>query len=263
MMERLLHNVGIRVMDALALVPGEKVMDIGCGCGNQTLDLARRVGKQGQVVGVDISAPMLELASALHTAAAEEEEISDVYYVEADASEHEFIDDHFDVLFSRFGVMFFDEPVGAFKNLRSSMRSGGRLGFVCWQAAPLNPFMSVPMQAALKVLPAPEPMPPGAPGPFAFADAGYVASILSSAGFDNINVDSLNMPLHFGAGHAFDAACDELIEMGPISRLLNDADPSLRASAAESVRDALKAHYHAETGLTFEGRFWLVQARNS
>lgn len=262
MMEKLLHNVGIRVIDTVKPAAGERAMDIGCGCGNQTLDLARRIGPGGEVIGVDISAPMLSLATDLHRNAADRDQMADVYYVEADASEHDFVDNHFDVLFSRFGVMFFDEPIGAFKNLRSALRPGGRMAFVCWQAAPLNPFMSVPMQAAMTVLPAPEPMPPGAPGPFAFADAGYLGSILSSAGFDQINIDSLNMPLHFGAGHSFDAACDELIEMGPISRLLKDADESLRAPTADAIRNALKSHYDDQKGLVFDGRFWIAQAVN-
>ena len=262
MMEALLHDIGFIAINAAAPQAGEKALDIGCGCGNQTLDLARVIGTEGEVIGVDVSGPMLQLANRLYVKASAHESMARVGFVQADAAEHEFVDRHFDLLYSRFGVMFFDQPEAAFVNLRSALKPGGRLAFVCWQAAELNPFMSVPMRAALQHLPAPPPMPPGAPGPFAFADAGYLASILETAGFDQIRIDPVERPLHFGKGHSLEAACAELIEIGPISRLLLEADEATRAHAEDAVRETLASYYTPETGLNFAGAFWLVTAIN-
>src|SRR5262249_38336345 len=150
------------------------VLDVGCGCGDSTVDLARRVAPDGTVVGMDISAVMLERARQT----AREQGVN-ARFEHADAQTHAFAPASFDVLFSRFGVMFFADPTAAFANLRSALRPGGKLAFVCWQSLAENPWMLVPLGAAFQIIP-PPPMPaPDAPGPFAFADQSRVRSILA------------------------------------------------------------------------------------
>lgn len=261
MMEAMLHDIGMRAISMLAPEAGNKALDIGCGCGNQTLDLARCIGPGGEVVGVDISAPMLHLGQQLAQAAAEEP-MASVSFVQADAYEHDFKDGYFDVLFSRFGVMFFDDPVGAFSNLRSALKPGGRLGFVCWQSPEHNPFMTIPVRAALQYLPAPEPLPPGAPGPFAFADADRVRGILTDAGFNDIQITATPHKLYFGANETFEDACQEILDIGPVSRLLLEADASLKAPVFDAVCKALAPFHQGDKGLCFDGSFWLVSAKN-
>src|SRR5205085_5408254 len=142
---RQLDAVGGAAMDAANLGSADSVLDVGCGCGSTTLALARRVGSSGRALGIDISAPMLEVARRR----AREEGLSNASFEQADAQVHAFRQE-FDVLYSRFGVMFFDDPPLAFKNLHGAMRAGGRLAFVCWQALHKNPWMSVPMMAAFQ-----------------------------------------------------------------------------------------------------------------
>ena len=147
LMEAMLQPLGESVMDALAPAPGEHVLDVGCGCGHTSLSLADRVGAEGSVTGIDISAPMLAVAS--HFAAGR----SSIQFVEADAQTHAFEPERYDMVFSRFGVMFFEDPVAAFTNIHSAMRASGRLAFCCWQPRAVNPFMTVPAMAALELLP--------------------------------------------------------------------------------------------------------------
>ena len=178
-----------QVLEGLDL-SGKTVLDIGCGCGHTSLSLAHRVGAQGAITGIDTSAPMLSLARtpAEHRA----EPGAAIEFVEADAQTHAIQRDSFDAVFSRFGVMFFEDPVAAFSNIRTALRPNGRLGFCCWQPRAVNPFMTVPAQAALELLPPPPEMPPRAPGPFAFAEPDYIHSILSRSGFSDISITPLS-----------------------------------------------------------------------
>ncbi len=146
LIEAQLAPLGRHAMDRAAIAAGERVLDVGCGCGQTTLELARRVGPRGSVLGADISSVMLGRARELAGAAG----ATNVRFEEADAQTHAFPPAGFDVLFSRFGVMFFADPRAAFANLRTALRPGARVAFVCWQALPLNPWMAVPLAAALQ-----------------------------------------------------------------------------------------------------------------
>jgi ubiquinone/menaquinone biosynthesis C-methylase UbiE len=174
-LDRQIEGVGLEAMRALSPGPGECVLDVGCGCGQTTLELAARVGETGAVTGVDISTPMLEVARArpVPVGAARPQ------FRELDVQTGDLGRAAFDAAFSRFGVMFFAGPAAAFTNIRAALRPGGRLAFVGWRSVAENPMMSAPVAAAAPFLPPMPPSDPTAPGPFAFADSDRVRGILS------------------------------------------------------------------------------------
>ena len=259
LMEAMLQPLGEAVMDSLSPKPGEHVLDIGCGCGHTSLSLADRVGAEGSVTGIDISAPMLAVASQL--AAEHNAGHKSVQFLEADAQTHRFTPERYDAAFSRFGVMFFEDPVAAFTNIHASLRPSGRLAFCCWQPRAVNPFMTVPAMAALELLPAPPEIPPRTPGPFAFEEADYVAEILAEAGFEHVAVTPLRQPLTFGRGMSLEDIVERLVEIGPIAQIVRDAPEDLQQPVRDKVVDAVAPFYQAGSGMTLEGQFWLVTAK--
>lgn len=259
LMEAMLQPLGEAVMDSLSPKPGEHVLDIGCGCGHTSLSLADRVGAEGSVTGIDISAPMLAVASQLATE--HNAGHKSVQFLEADAQTHRFTPERYDAAFSRFGVMFFEDPVAAFTNIRASLRPSGRLAFCCWQPRAVNPFMTVPAMAALELLPAPPEIPPRTPGPFAFEEADYVAEILAEAGFEHVTVTPLRQPLTFGRGMSLEDIVERLVEIGPIAQMVREAPEDLQQPVRDKVVDAVAPFYQAGAGMTLEGQFWLVTAK--
>ena len=261
LLEQLLAEPGRECMNLLPLTPAMQILDVGCGCGNQTLELAARLDASSTVIGVDISEPMLGLARELK--AANDNALSaEVQFALGDASEPLFDEASFDAIYSRFGVMFFEEPVAAFSALRNSLKPGGKLGFVCWREPKLNPFFNAPMEAALTVLPAPAPSAPDAPGPFGLADDNVIQTTLRLAGFKDVSVTPLNLTLSVGAETPFDALFEELIQIGPAAALIAQSDPSLKEKAREAVYNRLTDFYASGQGVSFDANFWLVTARN-
>ena len=173
---------------------GERVLDIGCGCGATSIELARRVGPTGYVLGVDISEPMLGRARERAPADLPLE------FVLADATVHAFEPGRSDLLFSRFGVMFFADPAVSFANMRKALRTGGRLVFACWREPRKNPWMMIALQEAYKHVPRLPEMGPDDPGPFAFASEQRVRRILSEAGFSSIAMEPCDLSLDVAVG---------------------------------------------------------------
>lgn len=254
-LERFMTPITARIMEKAALRAGEAVLDIGCGCGATSLAAAGRVGPSGTVVGVDVSAPMLAEARAFNHA-------PNVEYVLADAALHAFPPARFDLVFSRFGVMFFSDPVAAFKNIRTALQGGARLAFVCWQPLKDNPWVTVPLTAALKHIPKPPPADPFAPGPFAFADPARVESILTGAGFSAVSIEPATFSLHVGqpGPDCVDEAMHFATELGPASRLIADAEEPAREAAQGEIRKALAA-LQTPQGISLGAACWLVGAR--
>ena len=246
---------GARALAALNAQPGERVLDVGCGCGDTALAIARAVGVAGRVLGLDISAPMLARARERAAAAA----LRNVSFELADAQTHALPAAAFDALFSRFGVMFFESPAAAFTNLARALRSGGRVVFACWQPPSANPWVAVPLAALANVLQLPPPPPPTAPGPFAFGDSERVRGILSEAGLTDITFRSEPLPMTFGG---VDEAAAFLTDMGPASRAVREAGGGepLREKAQAAIRNALTPY--APTGrVELPSAIWVVSAR--
>lgn len=250
---------GQAALEAAAPATGERALDIGCGAGASSLALAARVGAGGQVLGVDISEPLIGHARSL----AHQE--TRVLFQVADASRAELPEGAFDILFSRFGVMFFDDPIAAFTHMRRALRPGGRVAFVCWRAAAENDWVRLPMGALKGIVP-PNSLPDSeAPGPFSFGDPARVAQILSSAGFTDIAIVPFDAAVPFGEGGTRDAAIDDAVKMtleaGPLSSALADQPDDIRARASAAVRAAF-AELAGERSVTISGAAWIVTARN-
>jgi SAM-dependent methyltransferase len=248
--------LGLATMEHARLAQGERVLDVGCGCGQTSLQLAERVGPGGEVVGVDISTVMLERARAR----AAEAGVANVRFENADAQTFAFEPERFDLVFSRFGVMFFADPTRAFENLLTALAPGGRLAFLCWQEVGRNPWMLVPLMAAAQHVGMPERPPPGAPGPFAFADSGHVRGILETAGFADVAFESLERELQVGGGGSLEDTVRFALQLGPTGRLLADADEATRTTVAKSVHEAL-IPYAKDDGVRMDSAAWIATAR--
>lgn len=253
LLDRQLAPLGAAAMDALALRPGERVLDVGCGTGATTRALADRVGSSGVVFGVDVSRPMLARARE------RTEALGHVQILEADAQVAPLPE--VDAVFSRFGVMFFGDPVQAFANVRSALApTTGRLAFVCWRALADNPVMGLAGDVVGRVLGvAIPPAPPRTPGPFAFAEHDYVERVLRDAGFPSVSVRAFDTHVQVGDDPA--RAARFLVQMGPAGTTLREqgADPTVVAAAEAEVAAALTPH--ARDGAPFlPAAVWVVEA---
>jgi SAM-dependent methyltransferase len=258
-LDAMLAVFGQAAIEAAAPATGEHVLDVGCGAGASSLALAARVGAGGEVLGVDISAPLIARARALAP------QDTPARFRVADASSAELLEGAFDMLFSRFGVMFFDDPTAAFAHMRRALKPSGRVAFVCWRGMAENDWMRLPMGAIKNIVPPTAPPDPEAPGPFSFGDRSRVARILTAAGFTDIDIVPFDASVPFGEGETRDAAIDNAVEMaievGPLSRALADQPDDIRARASASVRAAF-AGRAGERSVMIDGAAWIVMARN-
>jgi SAM-dependent methyltransferase len=237
------------LLERAAVAPGERAVDVGCGCGSTTLELVRR---GALAFGIDVSEPMLALAKQRATG------LKGVAFRRTDAATQPFTPDH-ELVLSRFGVMFFAHPIDAFRNLRTGLTPGGRLCFVCWQAASENAWMSTAGQAVAPFLQKPAAPPdPRAPGPFAFADPSYLRSVLEQAGFASIEIEDLRVTLHLGDD--LEQAMAFQADVGPVARALAELEGEVRAQALAAARDALAKHL-TPRGIDLGAACWLVTAR--
>ena len=247
-----LHKPGEAALGALAAAPGDSVLDVGCGPGTTTLTLAECVGVGGRAVGVDISAPLLLVARQRAAG------VANVTFVEADAQTTTVPGGPFDAVFSRFGVMFFDQPEAAFANLHRTTSPEGRLAFVCWREAVANPWFLAPMMAVVGVpgLDLPPPPGPEEPGPFAFADPDRVKRVLAAGGWQGVELRSYTDEIVAD----LDQRVEHSLRQGPTARALEGAPDEVHKAAASRVRHALAAY--ATGGQVRLGRAaWIVTAQ--
>ena len=253
-LDRQLEPMGARAMEGFNAKPGERVLDIGCGCGQTTLALAQQVGPLGAVTGVDVSKAMLEVARGRAAPAGS----ARPSFVEVDAQTGDLGQGVFDGAFSRFGVMFFADPVAAFANIGRSLKPRGRLTFVCWRPYEENLWMRTPAEAAASLLPAqsaamaPDPL---APGPFAFSDPVRVWDILENAGFQAIEIRPFNAPI--GGGN-LDETVALAMRVGPLGGAMRE-NPRLAKPIAAAVRASLATH-ETPGGVMLRGSVWIMRA---
>ncbi|HUX72824.1 MAG TPA: methyltransferase domain-containing protein [Steroidobacteraceae bacterium] len=252
-LDRQIDPLGRKGIGTLAPLPGERILDIGCGCGQTALELAAAVAPGGDVVAVDVSQPMLEVARARQRAAPG----LALEFRQADAQAQFLGAAAFDAAFSRFGVMFFSDPAAAFANIRRALKPAGRLVFVCWRPMTENCWMRVPLEAARPFLPPEEPTDPAAPGPFAFADAARVRSILDAAGFGSTVLDAFDARI---GGGDLDESLQLACRIGPLGAALRE-HPEYLGPVSDAVREAL-SKYQTAQGVLMPAAVWIVSARN-
>jgi SAM-dependent methyltransferase len=255
-MDAMLAPLMTAALDRARPAVGEIVLDVGCGCGATLLALADRVGPDGSVLGVDISAPMLDRARERVRDSA----VRNVRLTLSDAAVHAFEPGAFDLAFSRFGVMFFDDPDRAFANIRSALAAIGRLAFVCWAPPRDNPWLTVPLTVARQHLPPQPESDPSAPDPFAFADPDRVSGILTRAGCSAIDIARHDTSIRIcGPGEAEQAA-HFAMESGPVGRAMAGAEAVARAAAEQAILAEFR-RLEGPGGIALPGSVWLVSAR--
>lgn len=250
--DKMLGRLTQAAFDVLALRSGERVLDVGCGGGATTLKAAAIVGEAGRAVGVDISRPLLELG---RQRAAGRDNIA---FVEADAGAAQIPGAPFDAAFSRFGVMFFEEPVRAFENIRRAVAPGGRLVFASWRPFAENLWSAQPLTALKPLLKEPlKPADPNLPGPFALSDADKINTILEASGWRDISIEKWDGEVVMGA-NAREAAAF-LLKIGPCARAINEQ--GLDAAEAERLLLQFLAAFEGPGGVARPAACWIVRAQ--
>ena len=254
-MDIMLNPLGERVIQGLDLKEETKILDIGCGCGATTLEIAKIVN-QGEVIGVDISEPMLERA----TQTASDMALTNISYQVKDVQVDEMPNKYFDIAFSRFGVMFFEDPFEAFKNINHSLKDNGQLSFVCWQHASLNPWQSLSIQVIKEFLDLPAPA-PKSPGPFAFEDKSYINEILTESGFRDIEIKDNQEDIVMFSGKSIREACEDYLTINPVvTEMLKNSPTELREEILEALIGKF-SDFHNNEGLLFPSATWIVTAK--
>jgi SAM-dependent methyltransferase len=253
--DTLLAPVAGVLLDRAAARAGEFVLDIGCGWGDIAVALARRIAPGGRVLGVDVSELMLARARELLPQGLA------VEFALGDATIYPFAPGRADLLLSRFGVMFFADPVRSFTNMRSGLRRGARVVFACWREPRENPWLMLPLQEAYRHVPRLPEAGPEDPGAFSFAAERRVRDILGRAGFDAIRLEPVDLSLDLAIGAGLEAAVSTAVGIGPTSRALEGQPAALQAAAMEAVRAALAAH-QAGSRVPLAGAIWIVTAVN-
>lgn len=250
--DRMVASLTPKLLDAGQINHGDRILDVGCGCG-ETTHLATLHAPSGHVVGLDISPRMLEVARAR----VEEAGVDRVSFLEADAQTYDLETETFDLVLSRFGVMFFDDPQAAFTNVARAMTHGARLVFLCWQEAMRNEWIAVPGAALAAHVTLPELGADG-PGPFSMAYPEYIAALLAGTGFGDVTVETLTEPVTLGSDVT--EAIGYLRSLGIVKALLRELDDDTVAAIEADVAGALRP-YSGSDGVRLGSSCWLVSAR--
>ncbi len=253
--DSLLKPIGEAALSKLNPIEGEKIAELGCGTGTMSFLISKKIGKSGLVQGFDISEPMLDYAEKRRI----NSNLVNIKYTLADLQTYEFKENSFDALFSRFGVMFFDNPVVAFSNLRRSLKRGGRFIFACWAERLENDWIELPTEIASRFLELPPTPPEKTPGPFAFEDKEYVISILNEAGWKNVSFE--NFSCAHSAGRTLDEAARFLGRMGPMSGPIENSGSKTRERFFEALKLEL-SKYETDEGIMMNFSTWIVSALN-
>lgn len=249
-LDGMLAPLGEALLDSLTVQPDGHVLDVGCGTGATTVEIAGRLGQRGRSIGIDISATMLAAARIRAEQAGRA-----AHFILGDAQTFPFESAQFDAVISRLGVMFFDDPDEAFKNLHRAARPGAQLRFLAWRGASENPFMTTAERAAGPLLPQLPARDPDAPGQFAFADADKVQNILDHSGWSDSDV----RPVDLACTLSEDQLMRYLAAMGPVGRILSQVDGQTRDRVLDVLRDAFDPFIH-DGEVRYTAACWLVAA---
>tara|TARA_Y100001978_G_scaffold34598_1_gene30477 strand:+ start:5114 stop:5959 length:846 start_codon:yes stop_codon:yes gene_type:complete len=253
-MDIMLNPLGQKAIEQLILEEHTKILDIGCGCGATTIEIAKMIPK-GHVTGLDISIPMLDRAEKF----ASEMSLSNIDFQVKDVQTEEINSNHYDIAFSRFGVMFFEDPYEAFKNINQSIKENGQLVFVCWQHPSLNPWQSLSLQVIKEYLDLPSP-PPKSPGPFAFEDKDYIEDILKVTDFKDISIADNQEDIVMFSGKSIREACEDYLTINPVvTEMLKNSGNELKEEILEALI-AKFSSFHNNDGLLFPSATWIVSA---
>jgi len=253
--DALSQRITPHLTEAAAVGASDHVLDVGCGCG-LTTRIAARAASAGSVLGIDLSAAMLHEAERRARA----EGLANVHFQQGDVQVQAFSPAEFDLALSRFGVMFFEDPVAAFANIASAIRTGGRFVFLCWQDLARNDWIMVPAGAALAFVPFPDLGPEGAPGAFSLADPARTRGLLMDAGFEGIEINEVTEKVFLGENAAH--ATEFLRGTGMARLLFEGVDADTERKAIDAVRDVLEAHEQLE-GIWLDSAAWLVAGRRA
>lgn len=251
--DTLLGKLGEAAMDAGSLSNAQSVLDIGCGSGGSTFEISRRIGSGGAVWGVDISKPMLDIAITRLT----NHDIGNVKFSEADVTTLDFTNHSFDRAFSRFGVMFFEDPVASFVNIANSLKPNGKLAFCCWRSLSKNEWFELPLNVGLKYCAPPNQVDPHAPGPMAFKDQDRINSILNASGFTKVSIHDHESKLVVGPTP--EIAASNLTDVGPLSRLMQNSDNHIKMLVQTKLEKQLMEHVTSR-GVELNSNIWIVTA---
>lgn len=251
MLDGMFQPLETLLVDAVRHRQPTHVLDVGCGTGSTTLAIARELGTQGDATGLDVSEPMLALARARA-----EREHSRARFIHADAQRHALEPASVDMIVSRFGVMFFDDPVQAFANLHRASRPGAALHLLAWRSAAENPFMTLAERTAAPLLPPLPPRQPGAPGQFAFGDETRVAHLLEASGWQHIAIDPIDVPCHFPESELV----PYFTRLGPVGQAMPNVDAATRQRVIETVRPAFDPFVHGDQ-VRYTAACWQICAQ--
>ena len=253
--EGMIAPLGQALIEAAKFQPGEKVIDVGCGAGVTSLEIAKRVGPTGSVTGLDISPVLMRTA----TERAKKAGLANARFITGDASKADIDDTGFDCLFSRFGIMFFPDPYGAFKHMHGFVKSGGRAVFSCWGPQTENPWVMEIMGLVKRYVELPPPV-PRAPGPFAFGDQDYLRDILAKAGFKDVTMTAWRGEQGIGGpGTNAKSAAQFLTETMFVGDALKEVPEETRQKALAELETLLATH-ETPDGVRMQGMAWIVSA---
>ena len=247
----MLDPFGQAAMKRLNVLPSSTIVDIGCGSGATTFQLAHQLSSNGFVTGIDISKPLLDHARSLN-------HFSNVRFIEEDLQTSSHSAGSFTHAFSRFGVMFFDDSVAAFSTIQKLLKPGGMLSFICWQTAQQNLWQTLILKEIKKSVDIPDSN-PRTPGPFAFGNRDYVQSILTESHFQNIQIESYERPVTIFRGYSPEDAVTEMLALNPALQFLKDYPENEQAVIKGNVVTAY-SKYQNDEGFEFPSAAWIVTA---
>lgn len=249
---------GEEALERVALQPGERVIDVGCGCGKTTGKLAKLVGAGGHITALDVSVPMLEVAQRRMPV-----DVAQVEFVAGDAEIYGFESDSYDVVFSQFGLMFFHNPDTAFANLYRALKPGGRLSFVCWRHPELNPWLMIPFEAVQTfITDMPRPSPNVTASPFILARKASVEELLGNTGFVDIELEEIDGATRMGRGDLDECLAFLADFSNPVATALRRSESATAPDILLAVRSAV-APYHTGDTLELPASAWIVCARRA